>query len=149
MRNKERNKIRDKEMMYRILGTAVGTLIALGVVPLSAQNPVIRREPPSTMRGEIVDISCYRAKGVSGGTGAAHIACAKECAAKGRQFGILTDGEGVFRLMGGDWEKNNYANLLPHIGQWVEIRGAEVLLSNSYDVRTFEIEKLTPSKRPD
>lgn len=134
--------------MSRILRIAMGTVVVLGVVPLSAQNPIIRRDPAITLRGEIVDITCYRAKGISGGTGAAHIACAKECAAKGRPFGILTDGEGVFKLIGGDWDKNNYAKLLPHIGQWVEIRGAEVLLSNSYDVRSFEVEKLTPSKRP-
>lgn len=120
-----------------------------GAGSLSAQNLVLSRKPATTFQGEIVDLICYSEKGARAGTGAAHIACAKECAAKGRPFGILTDGEGVFRLIGGDWEKNNYAKLLPYVGQWVTVNGAEVQLSNNYAVRTFELEKLTPTKRPD
>ena len=46
---------------------------------LVAQEPVIKRSAPMTLTGEIVDISCYKSKGVAGGTGAAHVDCAKMC----------------------------------------------------------------------
>ena len=53
--------------MRRIL--AAGTALLLGVT-LSAQDPVIKRGAPVTLTGELVDISCYKQKGVAGGTGA-------------------------------------------------------------------------------
>ena len=44
---------------------------------LLSQEPVISRSAPMTLTGEIVEISCYKQKGVAAGTGAAHVACAK------------------------------------------------------------------------
>lgn len=105
---------------------------------VSAQEPVIKRSAPMTMTGEVVDISCYKSKGVAGGTGAAHVDCAKICVLeKGAQVGILTDGDGLFKLWG-PMAANNYAKVLPYLGQQVEITGTEVTLSNNYDVRSFE-----------
>jgi hypothetical protein len=103
-----------------------------------AQEPVIKRSAPMTMTGEIVDISCYKSKGVAGGTGAAHVDCAKICVLeKGAQVGILTDGDGLFKIWG-PMAANKYAKVMPYIGQQVEISGTEVTLSNNYDVRSFE-----------
>ena len=103
-----------------------------------AQEPVIKRSAPMTMTGEIVDISCYKSKGVAGGTGAAHVDCAKMCVLdKGAQVGILTDGDGLFKIWG-PMAANKYAKVMPFIGQQVEITGTEVTLSNNYDVRSFE-----------
>lgn len=103
-----------------------------------AQEPVIKRSATMTMTGEIVDISCYKSKGVAGGTGAAHLECAKMCVLdKGAQVGILTDGDGLFKIWG-PMAANKYAKVLPYLGQQVEITGAEVTLSNNYDVRSFE-----------
>jgi hypothetical protein len=124
----------------------LGTAFVFAGGDLAAQNTVLSRKP-ATFQGEIVDLTCYRTKGISTGTGAEHIACAKECAGKGLPLGILTDGEGVFRIVGGDWEKNHYAKLLPFVGQWVEVKGAEVQISNNYDVRTFELETIVPSHK--
>jgi len=110
-----------------ILGTAV-----------SAQEPVIKRSAPMTLTGEIVDISCYKSKGVAGGTGAAHVDCAKMCVLdKGAQVGILSDGDGLFKIWG-TAAQNKYAKVVPFLGQQVEITGTEVTLSNNYDVRSFE-----------
>ena len=111
-----------------ILGTAV-----------SAQEPVIKRSAPMTLTGEIVDISCYKSKGVAGGTGAAHVDCAKMCVLdKGAQVGILSDGDGLFKIWG-TAAQNKYAKVVPFLGQQVEITGTEVTLSNNYDVRSFEL----------
>ena len=107
---------------------------------VSAQEPVIKRSPPMTMTGELVDMSCYKSKGVAGGTGAAHVDCAKVCLLeKGTQMGILTDGDGVFKVWGA-MTKDKYAKLMPYLGQQVEVTGTEVTLSNNYDARSFDLQ---------
>jgi hypothetical protein len=123
--------------MRRVL--AAGTALLFGVT-LSAQDPVIRRGAPATLTGELVDISCYKQKGVAGGTGAAHVECAKMCILdKGAAVGILSDGDGLFRIWG-TMAQDKYAKLLPYLGQTVEITGSEVTLSNNYDVRSFDLQ---------
>ena len=100
---------------------------------------MIKRSAPMTLTGEIVDISCYKSKGVAGGTGAAHVDCAKMCVLeKGAQVGILTDGDGLFKIWGADGRQTNTPRCCRIIGQQVEITGTEVTLSNNYDVRSFE-----------
>jgi hypothetical protein len=107
-----------------------------------SQEPVIKRSAPLTFTGEIVDISCYKSKGVAGGTGAAHADCAKVCILqKDAAVGILTDGDGLFRIWGSA-AKDKYAKLVPYIGQTVEITGTEVTLSNNYDVRSFDLQTI-------
>ena len=113
-------------------------LLVLGTSVI-AQEPVIKRSAPLTMTGELVDISCYKTKGVAGGTGAAHVDCAKMCLLdKGAQMGILTDGDGLFKVWGA-MSKDKYAKLMPYLGQQVEVTGTEVTLSNNYDARSFEL----------
>jgi len=123
--------------MRRVLLVAIGVVFATS---LGAQEPVIKRSQPLTMTGEIVEISCYKTKGVAGGTGAAHVDCAKMCVLeKGTQVGILTDGDGLFKIWG-PMAANKYAKVIPYLGQQVEITGTEVTLSNNYDVRSFDLQ---------
>jgi hypothetical protein len=111
-----------------------------------SQEPVINRSAPMTLTGEVVDISCYKQKGVAAGTGAAHRACAKVCVLqKGAALGILSDGDGLFRLWGG-MAKDKYAKLMPFLGQTVEITGTEVVLSNNYDVKSFDVATIKVKK---
>jgi hypothetical protein len=122
-----------------------GLALILGAT-LVAQEPVIKRSAPLTYTGEIVDISCYKSKGVAGGTGAAHVDCAKICILeKGAQVGILTDGDGLFKVWGA-MAANSYAKVMPYIGQTVEITGTEVTLSNNYDVRSFDVQTIKRTK---
>jgi hypothetical protein len=115
-------------------------------VRASVQEPVINRGPAATLTGEVVDISCYKEKGVAAGTGKAHIECAKMCVRdKGASLGILTDGDGLFRLWG-DMSRDKYAKLVPYIGQTVEITGNQVTLSNNYDVRSFDLKTVKVKK---
>ena len=110
--------------------------------PLVSQEPVIKRSAPLTYTGEIVDISCYKSKGVAGGTGAAHADCAKVCILqKDAAVGILTDGDGLFKIWGSA-AKDKYAKMVPYIGQTVEVTGTEVTLSNNYDVRSFDLQTI-------
>lgn len=136
---------RIKPGMRRVL---LAGLLVLGSILLRqgygghafAQEPVIKRSAPMTLTGEIVDISCYKSKGVAGGTGAAHVDCARICILqKDGAVGILSDGDGLFKIWGAA-AKDNYAKVMPYIGQQVEITGTEVTLSNNYDVRSFDLQ---------
>ena len=129
--------------------TAAAIVIALGLSAfLMAQSlgPVINRSEPKTLTGEILEIACYREKGVAGSTGAAHVDCAKDCVSKGGSLGILTDGDGLFKIVG-ELEKNKYARLASYIGQTVELTGTEVVISNNYDVKLFDAEKVSVPKK--
>jgi hypothetical protein len=112
-----------------------------------AQEPVISRSKPMTLTGEIVEISCYKQKGVAAGTGAAHVDCAKMCVlTKNGTLGILSDGDGLFRIWGGA-ARDKFAKLIPHIGKTVEITGTEVVLSNNYDVRSFDLQTIKAARK--
>lgn len=116
-------------------------------VGLAAQEPVINRSAVKTFTGEIVEISCYKQKGVAAGTGAAHVDCAKMCVLqKDAALGILTDGDGLFRLWG-TMARDKYAKVLPFVGQTVEVTGTEVVLSNNYDVRSFDLQTIKKKGR--
>jgi hypothetical protein len=96
-------------------------LVAAGFVWMASQS--INAQEQLTYRGEVVEVSCF-AKGVATGTGAAHVACAKECVAKGQPLGILTEGDGLVKITG-DYAANKYAKLLDFIGKQVEVRGTD------------------------
>ena len=121
-------------------------IVVVFTAPVGAQEPVIKRSKPMTMTGEIVDMSSYKSKGVAGGTGAAHVDCAKVCILeKGAQVGILTDGDGLFKIWG-PMANDKYAKLLPYLGQQVEVTGTEVTLSNNYDARSFDLQTVKRRK---
>ena len=127
--------------MRSVTVVTVALAVTFGI-SLSSQDPVIKRGAPQTLAGEIVDISCYKSKGVAGGTGAAHVDCAKICVLqKDAAVGILTDGDGLFKFWG-SMAQEKYAKLQPYIGQTVEITGTEVTLSNNYDVRSFDAQTI-------
>jgi hypothetical protein len=141
--------------MRKTLVAAVVAVSVVSVTPLFAQLsnirlgkdllPVLGRGEEMTLRGEVVDISCYRQKGVRDGTGATHVACAKTCVAQGKALGLLSEGDGLFRIAG-ELTSDNNAKLVPHIGLTVEVRGAEVIISNNYDARSFEVRTITTIK---
>jgi hypothetical protein len=92
-----------------------------------------------TYKGEVVEVSCYSKLGVAKGTGAAHIACALDCAKQGKPLGLLTDGDGLFKFMG-DYTANNNAKLLPFVGKQVEVKGTrDVYTDYTYAIRATKI----------
>ena len=100
-------------------------LIAGGAATLGARAQATQgaqgTQGAMTLRGEIVELSCF-AKGVAQGTGPAHVACAKECVQKGQALGILTEDDGLVKITG-DYTANKYAKLVPFVGKQVELRG--------------------------
>jgi hypothetical protein len=117
----------------------------LSVAALSAQGPVTNRMPATTMRGTIVEVTCFRQQGAATVGSAEQIACAKKLVAADGRLGILTEGDGLFQITGA-LTANKYAKLAPFIGQRVDVSGSEVVISNNYDYKNFEAEKISPVK---
>ena len=97
-----------------------------------------------TLKGEIVEVSCFTKLGVVKSTGDAHVACAKDCVAKGQALGILTDGDGLVKITG-DFAANKYEKLRPYVGRQVEVRGTDDRYLD-YS-RAIRIAKITPVPR--
>jgi hypothetical protein len=145
----------DRAMRRNLMAAVVAASVVSGA-PLVAQLsnirlgqdllPVLSRGEEMTLGGEVVEISCYRQKGVRDGTGANHVACAKVCVEQGKALGLLSEGDGLFRIVG-ELTADKNAKLVPYIGAPVEVRGAEVIISNNYDARSFEIRTITAAKR--
>lgn len=107
----------------------------------AAMGVLVHAQQPLTVRGEIVEVSCYTKLGIEKSTGAGHAACAKECAAKGQPLAILTDGDGLLKITG-DYADGKYAKLLPYVGRQVELTGTpDRYLDYS---RAIKVTKLAP-----
>ena len=108
---------------------------------LSSQGPITNRMAPATLRGTIVEVTCFRQQGAATVSTPEQIACAKKRVAEDGRLGILTEGDGLFQITGA-FSTNKYAKLAPFIGQRVDVTGAEVVISNNYDYKSFEAEKI-------
>jgi hypothetical protein len=92
----------------------------VSAVALSAQGPITNRMAPTTMRGTIVEVTCFRQQGAATVSTPEQIGCAKKRVAEGGRLGILTEGDGLFQITGG-MSANNFAKLVPFIGQRVDL----------------------------
>jgi len=117
-------------------------LLAVG---MSAQGPVTNRMASTTLRGTIVEVTCFRQQGAATVSTPEQVGCAKKRVAEGGRLGILTEGDGLFQIAG-SFSNNKFAKLVPFIGQRVDMSGAEVAISNNYDYRSFDAEKVTKVK---
>ena len=122
------------------------TAFLLSAAALSAQSPIItNRLAPTTMRGTIVEVTCFRQQGAATVSSPEQVGCAKKRAAEDGRLGILTEGDGLFQITGA-FAANKYAKLVPFIGQRVDLSGAEVIISNNYDYKSFDAEKISKVK---
>jgi hypothetical protein len=129
--------------LQMIRATLAALLVSAAAV--SAQGPITNRMAPTTMRGTIVEVTCFRQQGAATVTTPDQIACAKKRVAQDGRLGILTEGDGLFQITGG-LSANKYAKLVPFIGQRVDLSGAEVIISNNYDYKSFEADKIARVK---
>ena len=111
-----------------------------------AQGPITNRMAPTTYRGTIVEITCFRQQGAATAATPEQIGCAKKRVADGGRLGILTEGDGLFQITG-SFADNKYAKLASFIGKTVEASGSEVVISNNYDYKSFEISKVVAAKK--
>jgi len=119
----------------------MSTRWVVAILTAAAMGGLAHAQQPLTLRGEIVEVSCYTKLGIEKSTGAAHTACAKECAAKGQPLAILTDGDGLVKITG-DYAAEKYTKLLPYVGRQVEVTGTpDRYLDYS---RAIKVTKLSP-----
>lgn len=118
----------------------------LSAAAVSAQGQVItNRLAPTTMRGTIVEVTCFRQQGAATVSTPEQMGCAKKRVAEDGRLGVLTEGDGLFQITGA-FAANKYAKLVPFIGQRVDLGGTEVIISNNYDYKSFEVEKISKVK---
>jgi hypothetical protein len=122
------------------------TALLLSAAALSAQPAIItNRLAPTTMRGTIVEVTCFRQQGAATVSTPEQVGCAKKRVAEDGRLGILSEGDGLFQITG-VFAANKYAKLVPFIGQRVDLSGAEVIISNNYDYKSFDAEKISKVK---
>ncbi len=83
-----------------------------------------KAEKETTVKGEVVDVSCYLAHGKDG-MGDSHKGCAEACAQHGGPLGILTsDGKLYVSVMPDDHKAGPNEILMQHIAQQVSATGS-------------------------
>ena len=120
--------------------------LLLSSTALFAQGPVTNRMAATTLRGTIVEVTCFRQQGAATVSTPEQVACARQRVAEGGRLGILTEGDGLFQIAG-VFSNNKFAKLAPLIGQRVDMSGSEVVISNNYDYRSFDADKIVPVKK--
>ncbi len=131
--------------MSRETAAVVAGLVLLSAATF-AQGPITNRMPATTFRGVIVEVTCFRQQGAATASTPEQIGCAKKRVAEGGRLGILTEGDGLFQVTG-TFADNKYAKLASFIGRTVEASGSEVVISNNYDYKSFEISKVVAAKK--
>ena len=106
--------------MKRALVFCVVFVLALAF-SVTAQDKKKEAEKEVTLKGEVVDVACYVAKGAKG---EGHKGCAEACAEAGGALGILTsDGKLYVSLLPDDHKAGPNAILMDHIAHNVEATG--------------------------
>ena len=108
-------------MLVPVFG--VGALVAQDKMKEGkADKKIGSKEKSTTVKGEVVDVSCYLAHGEKG-MGEGHKGCAEACAKAGSPLGILSAGKLYVSVLPDDHSAGPNAKLMDHIGHQVEATG--------------------------
>lgn len=90
--------------MKRIL--VISMLLVMGVVAIAAADDAKKEEAakPTTLTGEVIDLSCYMGHGAMGMD---HAKCAQGCITKGMPVGFLTTDGIMYVILGSNHEPAN------------------------------------------
>lgn len=111
------------------------TIALLPVLPaLLAQDA--SQEAETTVRGEVVDVLCYRSD--ASHRGDAHVDCALSCARKGAVLGILT-GTGDVYIITGEYTTEANRRLVPFVGRLVVASGEAGEANGAHTIRVTAI----------
>jgi hypothetical protein len=108
-------------MKIRMLfaAAAVAALVHAGAVAAEGKA-MAKAEPAGTIKGEVLDLSCYIGHG---GQGEGHAGCAAKCLKGGAPMGLLgTDGT-VYVLLADHSDGSAYEKAKDFAGKNVEITG--------------------------
>lgn len=102
--------------------TSLALALILMVGALSVTVTAAEKPAPSgvTLKGEIVDLACYLARG---GKGPEHATCAAKCAEMGQPIGLAASDGKTYLLMADHADTSAYAKAKSLAGSKVEIQG--------------------------
>ncbi|MBX5439154.1 MAG: hypothetical protein IRZ29_06400 [Thermoflavifilum sp.] len=96
-----------------MLGGLIVACFSFLALSASAQKAV-------TVKGEVLDMNCYMAKGAHG---AGHASCAKMCMKGGAPAGLLTSDGKVYLLVENHDKSAPYEEVRKHAAEQVEVTG--------------------------
>ncbi len=136
----------------RIVLTIVMLLVAAGLTSaqemggMKMEKKKAAKEKEITVKGEVVDISCYLAQGVKA-TGADHKGCAEACMKAGGPVGILTkDGKLYISVMPDDHSAGPSALLADHMADQVTATGFVRSKHGVNGLMITKVEAATPTE---
>jgi len=120
-------------------------LLAVALLPAVPALPgqEAPREPEATVRGEVVDVLCYRSD--TSHRGDVHVDCALSCARKGAVLGILT-GTGEVYIITGEFTTEANRRLIPFVGRMVVASGET---GEANGTRTIRVTGIVPAEQAD
>ena len=126
----------------RILQLAAAIIIAAGIITVSLklwdrQRHRFVQGREITVKGEVLDMTCYIAQNLSGPQ---HAQCARECIRRGLPAGIKTEAGKVYLLTGKPGDSVN-AELANYAAQIVTVRGKETARDGFAQLQVEEIRK--------
>lgn len=95
-----------------------------------------------TVKGQVVDTTCYSKVGAQKVASAGHAACNLKCAKMGNQMAILTSDGTVYDITG-QYAENKNAKLIPFVSKEVEAEGT---VSEANGHKTIEVTKIHAAK---
>ena len=104
-------------MNRKIAVLLIGAGLLLGLSPTAHTG---EEHGEVTVTGEVLDMSCYLAKGAKG---KGHAECAKACVKGGQPMGLLADDGTVYLLVASHTSTEAFDAAKKHAGEKVEVKG--------------------------
>jgi hypothetical protein len=98
----------------------IGSFLVAGLTVLSLSAFGQSKEKTMTVKGEVLDMSCYMAEGAHG---AGHKMCAQRCLKKGLPAGLLTSDGKVYLLVEDHDKTDAYNTVIKHAADQMTITG--------------------------
>lgn len=121
-----------------------GSILSLTWILLMSMFIVAFAQEVKTIKGEVIDISCYVTAGAKGED---HKTCALACIKAGEPAGILEEGTGkVYLIITSDHMTNPSEKILPFVAKTVEATGtiAEKSGISTIDIKDIKEPKAMP-----
>jgi hypothetical protein len=118
-------------------------IIVAVTVLIMATFMIAFSQETKTVKGEVIDVSCYVAAGVKGED---HKTCALACLEAGEPAGILEEGTGkVYLVVSEDHMTNPSKKMLPYVAKIVEATGT---VNERGGITTIDIKDIKEVEAP-
>lgn len=116
---------------------ALSAVLASGVFFCAAASAA---EKSVNVKGEVVDLACYSAKGAHGES---HRSCADACLKGGQPAGLLTASGELYVLVADHQDGKPFADVKQHAADTVEVKG---VVSKKGALTTLSVQSVSVTK---